>query len=311
MNTYTIAPTGNDSATGTDAAPFKTFTKALPKLRPGDTLSVRGGEYRERVDLRGSSLTAGTTEAPITVEAASGERPVIIGTFRLSNASYWYLDGINVTWDSAITDTTLHMCRLYGGAGAVWANSELWGACSFAALLLDGGASAWLIDNCHIHDTAKSNGTNQDHLIYVANATLGTISHSLLHDAPNGRGVKLGCAENGHHAPALVTVVENTIVNTAAGNVSLSYDAHDNTIMRNILVTPGANMPAVNGYQLTGIDNLVMQNVVWDAAAVTLGPPIVDAGDNVAADPMLDSAYRPTNPQIMTPDFGHLRWSTT
>ena len=311
MSTYYIAPTGSNTATGDVTHPWATFFYALPRLRPGDTLIVRGGTYRERVDLRGSALMPATPDAPITVEAADGERVVVQGTFRLSNASYWYLDGINVTWDTALTDSSVHMCRLYGGVGAVWANSELWGARSYAALLLDGGATAWLINGCHIHDTVKSNAINQDHLVYVANASLGTITRSLMHDAPNGRGIKLGCAEDGHGAPTLVTVAENTIVRAAAGCVSISYDAHDNTVMRNVLVSPGVNMPAVNAYQLTGADNLVTGNVVWDAARVTAGAPIVEAGDNVVTNPALDSGYRPTNPALLTPDYGHLRWEAS
>ena len=43
--TYYVATTGSDSAAGTQAAPFKTITKATSVAVSGDTVTVRGGTY--------------------------------------------------------------------------------------------------------------------------------------------------------------------------------------------------------------------------------------------------------------------------
>src|SRR5687767_599875 len=54
---------GNDSAGGTEKAPWKSLAFATRRLQPGDTLYLRGGTYYEKVSLTRS----GTPEAPITI----------------------------------------------------------------------------------------------------------------------------------------------------------------------------------------------------------------------------------------------------
>jgi alpha-N-arabinofuranosidase len=79
--TYTVAPNGNDSNTGTEAQPFRTIQKAADVLQPGDTCMIRGGEYREKiVPPRGGS----SEEARITYRAYRDEKPVIKGSERVT-----------------------------------------------------------------------------------------------------------------------------------------------------------------------------------------------------------------------------------
>lgn len=77
--TYYIATNGSDANPGTIDAPFKSVNKAVPLLKPGETLIVRAGEY----DTGGFSVNAnsiipsGTSwEKPVTIKAYPGERPV-------------------------------------------------------------------------------------------------------------------------------------------------------------------------------------------------------------------------------------------
>src|SRR5512147_2274994 len=44
-----VAPTGNDAAAGTQAAPFRTLRHALDVAGPGDTVYLHAGIYAERV----------------------------------------------------------------------------------------------------------------------------------------------------------------------------------------------------------------------------------------------------------------------
>jgi hypothetical protein len=306
-----VSPAGSDSNPGSEAAPFRTITHAMKQLRPGMTLIVRGGTYTERVVLRGSALTPGTPEARITVRNYPGERPVVQGLLWLSNASYWTLDGINVTWDAATGNREEHMMRFYGGEGMIYQNSELWGARSYAAILVTGGATNWNLNHLYVHDTIASNGENQDHLIYIAGATNGVIEHNLLVNASNGRGIKLGQHVDGTSLPANVIVRYNTIVNSNAGNVSLSYDARDNQVYGNVLVNAGKGYANVGAYKLHGANNVARGNITWlgEAGAVKKGTPVVDGG-NLVLDPMLDEAFRPTNPALYGADgtiaYGHL-----
>ena len=50
--TYYVATTGSDHAEGSPDAPFRTINRAAELARPGDTVVVHSGEYREWVRPR-------------------------------------------------------------------------------------------------------------------------------------------------------------------------------------------------------------------------------------------------------------------
>ncbi len=50
---YYVSPAGNDSAAGTISEPWATFTKAVSEVTAGDTLTIRGGTYAEKLLLDG------------------------------------------------------------------------------------------------------------------------------------------------------------------------------------------------------------------------------------------------------------------
>ncbi len=75
---FVDAKNGNDRNAGTEMAPWRTLTNALRRLKPGDTLYLRGGTYFEKVALSKS----GTHEAPITIASYPGEIAVIDGGLR-------------------------------------------------------------------------------------------------------------------------------------------------------------------------------------------------------------------------------------
>jgi hypothetical protein len=73
--TYYVAPTGNDKAAGTLAAPFKTIGQATSVAKAGDTILVGAGTYRETVRFAASGLP----NAPIKLEPAAGETVTVSG----------------------------------------------------------------------------------------------------------------------------------------------------------------------------------------------------------------------------------------
>ena len=77
---YYVATGGNDESPGSKAEPFRTIQKAADVARPGDTVFVRGGVYRETVRLR----TSGTADAPVRFAAAPGELPVVSGAVEIA-----------------------------------------------------------------------------------------------------------------------------------------------------------------------------------------------------------------------------------
>lgn len=79
-NVYYVDPvSGADSNTGNLESPWKTLSESLPKLKPGDTLYLRGGVYFEgniRVNI------SGTDSRHITIKNYQEESPVIDGGFK-------------------------------------------------------------------------------------------------------------------------------------------------------------------------------------------------------------------------------------
>jgi parallel beta-helix repeat protein len=66
---------GDDGAAGTAAAPWKTVSRGVKDLKPGDTLLIQPGVYRETVDV----TCRGTAEAPITIQGSPAGRALITG----------------------------------------------------------------------------------------------------------------------------------------------------------------------------------------------------------------------------------------
>jgi hypothetical protein len=72
---YFVSPGGRDVDPGTAEKPFRTIRKAAKIMTAGDTCHVRGGIYRETVDLK----TSGAEGAPIRFIAWPGERVTLSG----------------------------------------------------------------------------------------------------------------------------------------------------------------------------------------------------------------------------------------
>lgn len=103
---YFIAPTGgSDSNSGTIAAPFASFTKAIAIAQAGDTIFARGGTYN--LSSRINIGKAGTTNNPIQLFAYPGETPILdfagqpINSsnrgIQLSDAAnWWHIKGLTI-----------------------------------------------------------------------------------------------------------------------------------------------------------------------------------------------------------------------
>ncbi|MBV8519652.1 MAG: right-handed parallel beta-helix repeat-containing protein [Acidobacteria bacterium] len=107
--TYYVAPTGSDSAgLGTLERPLATITAAAARAVAGDTVSVRGGRYREAVRVHDKH---GTAQTPIVVRAYPGERPILddrdvtnaqAAAITLDGSSFVELRGLEVAGSSFI-----------------------------------------------------------------------------------------------------------------------------------------------------------------------------------------------------------------
>ncbi len=107
--TYYVDSRGKNSNQGTSAEPFKTISHGVDKLKAGDTLLIRPGEYKEDdgdAGLRIKDLN-GTAAKPITIAAASAEKPKLTGgewkTVAVEKSSFIVLRGLE-TIGTANTD---------------------------------------------------------------------------------------------------------------------------------------------------------------------------------------------------------------
>jgi hypothetical protein len=75
---FVDATRGDDAAAGTQQAPWRTLAHALRRLKPGDTLYLRGGTYYEKAALTRS----GEEGAPITIASYPGELAILDGGLR-------------------------------------------------------------------------------------------------------------------------------------------------------------------------------------------------------------------------------------
>jgi hypothetical protein len=305
-----VAPDGDDEATGAPGDPFETLDHALGELEAGDELVVRGGEYRESVNVEARE---GTREAPVRVRAAPGERPVVRGLLWLEQPTWWDVRGLDVRWDTR-NDSELHMVKVTGGDDWVLGDAELSDARGFAALLVNGEPSRFLLTGLYVHDTRESNDTNQDHLVYLNCGTGGgVLERSLLVGSPNGRAVKVGPADSGGDPIAAITIRYNTMVdNEGPSNVQLSGDTSEIVIERNIMDGAGEGRASVTAFELEGDDNVVRDNVSWRSAGTLEADQdgLEDGGGNTVLDPDLQAGsderpYEPREPKAR--DYG--RWA--
>ena len=74
---FYVSPTGSDEARGDIDTPLRSIAHAVGKMRPGDTVFLRGGRYHERVELDGLK---GSVEKPYVIQAYPGEKVTLDGS---------------------------------------------------------------------------------------------------------------------------------------------------------------------------------------------------------------------------------------
>jgi hypothetical protein len=133
--TFYVSNAGRDGNDGSQAAPWRTIMRALMRVKPGDTVIVRGGLYRENITFPRS----GAEGAQITVTGYPGEKVILDGSglserncFSITTQSYITIDGfiirnysLNniggwglVVWDEA-NHITLRNVEIYNMGAAI------------------------------------------------------------------------------------------------------------------------------------------------------------------------------------------------
>jgi len=134
-----VSPNGNDAAaTGSFDKPYKSINTALESAKPGDTIILCGGTYREGVNVR-------VRTPNITIKSQDGEWAVIDLTTHDSGAD----EDSGVYFDVDSSGGKLQRVEVAGGFYAVCMDTKWdWGDPADRA-----GASNIIIEDCVLHDS--------------------------------------------------------------------------------------------------------------------------------------------------------------
>ncbi|WP_028473333.1 FG-GAP repeat domain-containing protein [Nocardioides alkalitolerans] len=335
--TFYVSTGGNDRNAGSAAAPWRTLSTSMEKLRPGDTLLVANGSYWEKDGIR-PDLPAGRPDARITVRPwgqGTGDRVILTIRMHLVDAAYWTFDGLNIdarpagnTSGSPAALAPSSALLLRGGIGWEFRNAEICCYPAYGVVTIDGPARNWTFSHNFVWGNWTSDNTDRFHLMYVttnAGSGPGYIERNVLAGALDGTNIKLGRGTYDARLgdPTGVTIQRNTMVG-ANWNVRLVYGTAGTVIERNILT--GADKPwpteatAIQAYCLSGGSNYSSANLWYGPQTRRVLDP-VNRGLNCAAGTRgwvreASASRGPVDPQLaVTPaqtyrgTFGGLRVS--
>lgn len=275
-------------------------------LKPGNSVSdaVRQLKSGEKITVSGQHTGSWTVTMPSGTTMEFEPTALLTGLLNIGGNNYKLINP-RVTWKDG-NSSTQHMVKIKGD-GVLIQGGEIWGAKSYANVLLSSGLKNFVIERVYIHDTIASNSNNQDHNIYANNASDGEIRYCILANAPNGRNIKLG-TQGSYEAPARIKVHHNVLVRGAGpSNLQLSYNAQDNDIYNNIFVESGNNGDAhsVTVYSQNRGGNKVHDNIVWKSKGAVEPSPHVTDVNNKVQDPKLTANYD-YDAALKSAGYGHL-----
>src|SRR5207248_6933856 len=101
---FWVAVDGQDSASGSQADPWRTIQHAASSVPPGAIVYVRSGVYHESVN---AEVSGNATDGPVVFRNAPGEHPVVDGTgltapsdfhglFSIDSQSYVTIQGFEI-----------------------------------------------------------------------------------------------------------------------------------------------------------------------------------------------------------------------
>jgi len=275
-----VAPNGSSSGDGSAARPWS-LTAAVAgaggKVRPGDTIWVRGGTYADEPDM----TVGGTADAYVVLSGYPGETAVVKKQFD-NTASYVVIQ--NLTFEGPINRAS-NQVRLNNCHHVVFTHNEIRNGDYHAGLSVDETHHMTITYN-YIHDNGVD--VQHDHGIYFKTTTGpgSVIANNLLINNA-ARGVSLH--DNTGVGVYDVVVAHNTIVSNGSAGINLN-EADRITVVNNIVVNNGDDRSQSQIYIKAGNNHTIMNNLTWHStsssrAGITNATSTVLSG-NIIADPL-------------------------
>lgn len=317
---FYVSPTGNPRATGSISDPLDittVFQTLASRIRPGETVWLRGGTYGTGGSTVFTSSLMGTASSPIYIRQYPGERATINGGLNIAGkyAWYWGFEIANLNWSFSRTTSTL-------GVSPPGKPSD--------AIFFSPGAIGNKIINMIIHDAA---GGIADLQAAMETEEYGNLIYNNGWVGPDGGHGSNLALQNGGSAPKLVEdnigygafesgiradgVNAGTVASLhLSGNVAFNSGQPANHRLANILMqgggiekdivvsngvfyNPSDAAPGETGYNAfdgKGID-LALTNNYWIGAPITTSSTLrianwqtVGFNDNTIVGPLQTSS---------------------
>lgn len=278
---YISASTGDDASAGSATQPWRTLSKAISSVAPGDVVVLKPGIYGE-VGTTTTFRASGSESSPIVFTSDPDAEPAIIRGYTRVTGSHLRLNELVFDGPTgAVSPKTsenpggeqVQVSIMYG-TDVELSNSEVrdnaWHAGVFVSKTTD-----TRIRSSYIHDNGDAaTGANLDHGIYWSSGS-GVVTNNWIEDNV-ARGVQLYPEATG------VAISRNTITGNGRGGVIVARESSRNQLLNNVVAYNTDY--GVRAYRLSGSDNVARDNLLWENDLNIYGDGISFSG-TVIADP--------------------------
>jgi len=201
--THYVSTTGWDGNSGSLSSPWATLQHAVQQSKPGDTIFVRGGTYKEgEIWLRAEYRHCGTPGNLLTIKAYQNEVPVFVNSERpfIVECSYLRIEGLHFENGKSIGvrgESVQIVNNTFTGSGYGW---DAIGT-SGNDILLEG-------NKCDIKGNVV--GT-QGHCYYISHGTNITIRNNLA-KGMTGYGIHVFDQRRGEDPPGFERLIKNVTI---------------------------------------------------------------------------------------------------
>lgn len=214
------------------------LSTVIGQLRPGDTLCLRGGTYRQDVNR---TVPSGAPSARITMRSHPGERAVIHGNTTFVGANHWTISDLEFTNPA----TSNPIVRILGGSGWIFERNEVHDG-NYAGVLVARSSTAgvphdYIIRYNTIHDTRASNLYHNP----SRHSTGGLIERNLFFNSADAQNIKLGWGGTN-------VCTGSNYENFGIGEVTVRYNTLHNAFQPLTVAEPGGDRRVEVHHNLIG-----------------------------------------------------------
>jgi len=279
-STFHVATTGDDSAAGTDAAPWRTIQHAADSVAPGDTVMIHAGTYTGFL-----VQTKATQTAPIAFVGSGavnidGAATADQDAVHVDGASWITISGLDIS-NATRSGVSALDCDHITVSGNHIDNNGKWGVFS-------GFCEDLVVENNEISNSATQHG------IYASNSADNPVIRGNVVTGNAQCGIQIN-ADISQGGDGIITgaIVENNVIrnNGRLGGSGINFDGVVGALIRNN-VLDGNHASGISLYQEDGgapsTGNQVINNTIRMASDARWALNIAnDSSGNVARNNIL------------------------